>query len=384
MEERLCIPALLTATLSPAAGGLSASVPHLAHGLMLAGAREVHVIGLEDRSDPGAADGWGPQVHVHRSAGPRAFGYAPGLAATLARLAPDVIDVQGLWKYPSLANLRHHHRFGTPYIVTPRGMLDLWSRRRSWWKKRAVRLLFEDSHLRHAACLRATAEMEADHFRSFGLKTPIAIVPNGVETPPLIRRPRYRGVPKRLLYLSRIHPKKGLPILIKAWARISLLHPDWELVIAGPDEIGHTAEVQNLARLLRVQRLHWSGPIYGAAKSDLYRSADLFVLPTHAENFGIVVAEALAHGVPVITTRNAPWEALPRHRCGWWIDLEEHQLAETLNRAMGLPRPELHAMGDRGHAWVSREFGWRGIAARMLELYQWVSLGGAVPTFVQH
>lgn len=372
---------LIASMLSPAAGGLSASVPHLAHGLARAGAGEVHVVGVEEPGDPGAANGWGPHVHAHRQAGPRAFGYAPGMGRTLARLSPSVIDVQGLWTYPSLANLRHHRRYGTPYLVTPRGMLDPWARERSAWRKRAVRLWFEDAHLAGADCLRATAPMEAEHFRSFGLRNPIAIVPNGVEVPPKgpARPPQPRS---RLLFLSRIHPKKGLSHLLHAWAALQDKRPNWDLVIVGPDEVGQTSEMQALARRLGLKRVEWSGPVYGAVKSELYRSADLFVLPTHAENFGLVIAEALAHGVPVITTRNAPWQGLTDHRCGWWIQLDETLLHAAMSDATAQPREALREMGARGRAWMEREFGWDGIARQMLLVYDWAAGIGPRPDCV--
>jgi len=342
----------------------------------------VHVVGIGDPGDPAAADAWGPHVHAHRPKGPSAFGYAPDMAATLARLAPGVIDVQGLWTYPSLANLRHHRRHGTPYLVTPHGMLDPWARARSAWKKRAVRLWFEDAHLAGAACLRATAEMEAEHFRSFGLKKPIAIVPNGVEIPNLASLPRPGGDRRRALFLSRIHPKKGLPVLLDAWAAIEAQRPDWELVIAGPEEVGHTAEMQALARRLGLQRVVWQDAVQGAEKSALYRSADLFVLPTHAENFGLVVAEALAHEVPVITTRNAPWQGLTEHGCGWWIPLDEARLHEVIVQATAQPREALQEMGARGRTWMAREFGWDGIAREMLSVYDWVAGTGPRPECV--
>jgi glycosyltransferase involved in cell wall biosynthesis len=372
---------LLTAILSPAAGGLAASVPALARALDRHGAA-VSVVGIVDPAAPEAAQDWGPSVHAHRARSPRAFGYAPGLSATLAQLAPDVIDVQGLWTYPSLASLRHHHRTGAPYVVTPHGMLDPWARARSAWKKRIVRLWFEDEHLRHAACLRATAEMEAEHFRSFGLRNPIAVVPNGVDVPPLVHPARTNGAPRRLLFLSRIHPKKGLPLLLRAWARLASAHQDWELFIAGPDEVGHTAEMKRLASRIGLERLHWSGPVEGEAKTALYRSADLFVLPTHAENFGLVVAEALAHGVPVVTTRHAPWEGLQTHRCGWWIPLEEAVLTETLAQAMTCDIQELHEMGVRGHRWMEREFNWKSVAEKMATVYDWVIGKAARPDTV--
>lgn len=373
---------LLTATLSPAAGGLASSVPALAWGLDRLGGAEVHVVGTADPAAPAAASAWGPRVHAHPVAGPAAFRYAPGLAQTLRQIDPDLIDVQGLWTYPSLASLRHHRRTGRPYVVTPRGMLDPWARDRSRWKKALVRLWFEDHHLRRATCLRATAEMEAGHFRSLGLRQPIAIVPNSVETPPLEPWFRPTGQPRRLLFLSRIHPKKGLPFLLRAWQKVAARHPEWEVVIAGIDELDHQAEMQALAAALGLDRLHWVGPVHGAAKTALYRSADLFVLPTHAENFGLVIAEALAHGVPVITTRNAPWSGLHDHRCGWWIDLTDAALAEALGKAMTRPPAALQDMGARGHAWMERGFSPGSVADQMRVVYEWVCNGGPPPDMV--
>jgi glycosyltransferase involved in cell wall biosynthesis len=372
---------LLTSTLSTAAGGLSVSVPNLARSLERAGADQVQVVGVEDPNDSAASSDWGSHVFAHRQSGLRAFGYAVGMQHTLARLAPDVIDVQGLWTYPSLANLRHHHSYNTPYVVTPRGMLDPWARERSKWKKRAVRLWFEDTHLAQATCLRATAEMEAEHFRSFGLHNPIAVVPNGVDVPHSLPT-RSIDERRRLLFLSRIHPKKGISPLLRAWAAIEKARPQWELVIAGPDEVGHTAEMQTLARSLNLQRVEWRTAVHGEAKSALYRSADCFVLPTHAENFGLVVAEALAHEVPVITTRNAPWEGLHRHKCGWWIDLDEARLRDTLLEATAQPRHELWEMGARGRNWMQRDFAWDGVAEKMAEVYRWVLAGGKPPEYM--
>lgn len=374
-------PLLLTTTLSPAAGGLAASVPPIAHGLAARGWR-VPVVGVSDPADPGAAKAWGPEVHAHAPQPPRALGRGRRMAVTLARIAPDLVDVQGIWTWTSCVNLRHHRATGTPYVVTPRGMLDPWARANAAWKKQLVRLLYEDAHLRAAACLRATAEMEADHFRSFGLNNPVAVIPNGVSVPPLVPR-RPRGAPRRILFLSRVHPKKGLPFLLQAWTRLAPLYPDWELVIAGPDERGHTCEMQALAARIGAPRTLWPGPVQGAAKDALYRSADLFVLPTHAENFGLVVAEALSYGLPVITTRNAPWQGLEDYRCGWWIPLDQAALDDALAQALALPDAARQEMGVRGHAYVDAAFGWDGILTRMAALYEWVAKGGSPPDFVE-
>ena len=371
---------LLTSRLSPAAGGLAVSVPGLAHSIDPLPDMEMHVFGTLDPGNPAAAQGWGPRVQGFDVTGPQAGQYAPGMAPAIAALAPDIVDVQGIWTYPSLANLRHARRTGTPYLVTPRGMLDPWARRNSAWKKKIAGTLFEQAHLKGACALRATAEMEAQYFRDMGLTNPIAVVPNGLTLPDLA--PRSDRDLRSILFLSRIHPKKGVDFLLQAWATLQAEFPDWEIVIAGIDENGHEADLKALTRNLGLSRVRFVGEAHGDAKQKLYRDADLFVLPTHAENFGLVVAEALAQETPVITTRNAPWQGLESEACGWWIDLDQGLLTDTLRQALSRPAQDLAAMGRRGRAWVQRDFAMSQVAEKMREVYLWAARRGARPEYV--
>lgn len=371
---------LLTSKLSPAAGGLAVSVPGLAHSIDPLPDMEMHVVGTLDPGNPAAAQGWGPRVQGFDVKGPLAGQYAPGMAPAIAALAPDIVDVQGIWTYPSMANLRHARRTGTPYLVTPRGMLDPWARKNSAWKKKIAGALFEQAHLKGALALRATAEMEAQHFRDMGLTNPIAVVPNGLNLPDLA--PRTDGALRSILFLSRIHPKKGVDYLLRSWAALQAEFPGWEIVIAGIDENGHEAELKALTQKLCLPRVRFVGEAHGAAKEALYRDADLFVLPTHAENFGLVVAEALAQETPVITTRNAPWQGLEAEGCGWWIAHEQDRLTDTLRAALSRPAADLAAMGQRGRVWVQRDFAMTQVADKMREVYLWASGRGPKPECV--
>ena len=372
---------LVTSKLSSAAGGLSSSVPALAHGLARFPDMDVTVLGTQDPRAPEEWREWGHRVEAVRVRGPAILQYAPRMQARLEALRPEVTDVQGLWTWPSAVNLRHHLRHGVPYLVTPRGMLDPWARRNSARKKAIVNALFEGRHLRNAFCLRATAEMEAEHFRRMGLRNPIAIVPNSVEIPPLEQR---RERPRRqVLLLSRIHPKKGIALLLRVWSRLEGGHPDWDLIIAGPDENGHTREMQQFARRLGLTRVAFPGPVFGSEKQRLYRDSDLFVLPTHAENFGLVIAEALAQEVPVITTHNAPWQGLETEGCGWWLPLDEDRLASAMAEAMALPSARRHEIGRRGRVWVQRDFGSKAVVENMRSVYIWVARGGARPSCIE-
>ena len=373
--------ALLTAHLSEHSGGLAGSVPGLARALNNLGDVEATIVGLRDPAAPESWRKWGDRVRLADPLGPRRLGFAPYLAERLRELAPDLVDVQGLWMYHSIASLRHHRNSGTPYVVTPRGMLDPWALANSAWKKRLAWALYEGRNLRGAACLHATSEMEAHHLRRLGLTQPLAIVPNAIDVPYKIAS-REGGPCRTLLFLSRIHPKKGIDILLCAWRQVQSRHDNWQLVIAGPDEIGWRAQLERMATELGLVRVIFRDGVWGEEKSALYGSADLFVLPTHSENFGLVVAEALAHGVPVITTRHAPWSGLDRHSCGWWIDLTEDDLARALAEAMSLSDEERVRMGRRGREWMKREFTWPSVARQMRDVYAWVVGGGGPPPCV--
>ncbi|MGB5063775.1 MAG: glycosyltransferase, partial [Candidatus Competibacter sp.] len=158
----------------------------------------------------------------------------------------------------------------------------------------------------------------------------------------------------------------------------------WKMIIAGPDEGGHQKIVEAAIQHAGLQDdFEFPGSVvYGDEKEALYRSAEVFVLPTFSENFGLVVAEALACGVPVITTKGAPWEGLLTHRCGWWIDIGVEPLVAALREAMNLPPDTLRDMGRRGRAYVEQNFGWPGIAQQMLSVYRWVLGQGDKPDCV--
>jgi glycosyltransferase involved in cell wall biosynthesis len=315
----------------------------------------------------------------------RRLGISSSMRRGLGAVAADILHNNGVWMMPNIYAGTVARRRGLPLVFSPHGMFSEWSmafsRRRkqvAWWclgQRRAVAA---------TACFHATSESEASDIRRLGFRQPVAVVPHGIDLPDLGSAVPGADHERRrtVLFLSRIHPKKGVPILLCAWRRLERQFPDWDLVIAGPDEAGHLAAVRNLARELDLERVSFHGPAYGADKQSLYRHADLFVLPTHSENFGMVVAEALSYGVPVITTTGTPWQELERRACGWWIELSEHKLAEILEAAMKLPKERRATMGRRGRRWMEQSFSWPRIAADMKSIYEWVLGGGPPPSCV--
>ncbi len=288
-----------------------------------------------------------------------------------------VVHDNGVWRPVNHRVATTTRSLKSPRVVSPHGMLEPWSLKQKKWKKKAAWWLYQKHDLQAADVVVATAEQEAQNIRALGIDRPIAVIPNGVDRPDALpcRKPDTLGgkdnEPRVLLFLSRIHEKKGLLSLVEAWNRI---RPEgWTAVIAGPDEGDHKADVQErITEYDLTDDFAFTGPVQGTEKWGLYQSADLFVLPTHSENFGIVVAEALSCGTPVITTQEAPWSDLLDYECGWWVEVGVDPLAAALREALSLPSSDLRAIGERGIDLVKRKYTWPRVAEALKETYRWV------------
>ena len=323
-------------------------------------------------------------VEVHEvpsgSLGGRAHPRRGALRSLLARRASEVEAVvvhdHGIWLPSNHAVAVETRKRGVPRVVSPRGMLSEWSLRHHGWKKSIAWALFQRHDLNTANVVHATSEAEALEIRAVDVRRPIAVIPNGVDIPGSQREGRRENGRPMALFLSRIHPKKGLEDLVDAWAMVST--EDWRLTIAGPGDSAYRADLEARARQHGIEA-EFVGAVTDDDKWGLYRSADLFVLPTHSENFGVVVAEALACEVPVITTRQAPWSLLEEERCGWWIEDDVDALVEALGRALSIDETERREMGVRGRRVIEERFSWDSAAKSMVEVYRWMSEGGARP-----
>jgi glycosyltransferase involved in cell wall biosynthesis len=316
--------------------------------------------------------------------GPRRLGFSPGmrrwLGATALSGQADIIHNHGLWMMPNVYAGWATRKTKCRLVVSPRGSLSEWALGRSARIKRVFWSLLQGPAFRHAACFHATAETEFEDIRRAGFRQPVSIIPNGIDVPALQLK---SGGRRHLLFLGRVHPKKGVDVLLHAWRKVSQRFTDWDLRIAGPDNEGHLPRMQALAADLRLQRVEFCGPLYGEEKLRAYRDAELFILPTHSENFGMTVAEALAAGTPAIVTRGAPWAGLEEHGAGWWIDIGVDPLVACLDGALSRPRDELAAQGIRGREWMRQEFSWERVGAMMDQTYRWLLSGGDAPACVR-
>jgi len=338
-------------------------------------ARQGHACLICTCPTPGGMEAYHRQegLHLVRLPPPRlldAGALRRALEKHVAAFQPDLLHVHGLWHPCVHAAMNVARQRRLPVMLSPHGMLTPWSLQFRRWKKRLAWMLYQRADLRSATAFHVTSTDEADDIRRLGLRQPVSVIPLGVDLPAvrLPEVPADRNRTRTVLFLSRIHPKKGLLGLADAWAQAR--QPGWRIVIAGPDEGGHRAQVE--------RRFHeagagdsvcFAGPAYGEARDALYRAADLFILPSHSENFGLVVPEALACGIPVITTRATPWVELERQGCGWWVDPTVEALTGALRQALALSDAERRTMGERGRDLVAAHYTWEAVAQQVSSNY---------------
>lgn len=318
-------------------------------------------------------------------------GYQPYAHRQLKDLAScfDLLHNHGLWMFPNLYARNASVENNIPLITSPRGMLESWSLDRSKLVKKLAWSLYEHKNLSCATAFHATSQEEANSIRRAGFKSPIAVIPDGVSLPDLNYTPPREVLTKHfpelegchwLLFLSRLHPKKGLENLIHIWKMVSVKFPDWHLVIAGPDWKGYRSKLEAIVESQSLgKRVTFTGMLTGIEKTVILSNSDLFILPTYSENFGIVVAESLAHGVPVITTNEAPWQDLNVYQCGWCINNNLDELTDILTEAMKISKTERHEMGIRGYQLVKSKYSWDSIACDMASFYRWILSGDKMP-----
>ena len=323
------------------------------------------------------------QIAYPRSAVPAKLGLSGAMRVGLREAAAGVhiIHNHGLWMMPNVYAGAAAQRAGRPFVCSVHGTLAPVALRRSRWKKSIFGLVAQRASLAAVSCFHATSVAEYGDIRRLGFPQPICVVPFGIDVPPPTHR--QGGDRRTLLFLGRVDPIKQVDVLLMAWRAVENAFPEWDLVICGPDNGGHLPAMQRLAQDLGTARVSFVGPKYGGEKDKLLDSCDLFVLPSFSENFGFVVAEALAHGMPAIMTRAAPWDGLERHRCGWWIDIGSEALEACLRQALFAEPETLAEMGQRGREWMSRDFSWVRVGEMMDQTYQWLMQRTEKPEWVR-
>lgn len=221
-----------------------------------------------------------------------------------------------------------------------------------------------------ADLVHATAESEKKNLMALDWNKNICVIGNCINVDDIQIKSSWQRT-KCILFLSRVHVKKGINFLIEAVAALKEELDDYVVKIAGPGDETYICELKALTERLGVaHQISFVGSVFGEAKFELYREADLFVLPTHSENFGIVVTEALACGTPVITTKGTPWEELETCRCGWWTEIGTEPTMKALSAFLALDEKELERMGRNGRRLVEERYSCQKIAEEFMEMYK--------------
>lgn len=290
--------------------------------------------------------------------------------ALLTRIRPDIVHVNGCWMPQCALAQRLAMRLGCKVVLTPHGMLEPWIIRRHYYSRKLPALwLYQKRAVATADCLHATAESEMVNLAALGYSTDIEVITNGIDVDDIAVKTSWQCKYK-ILFLSRVHVKKGIELLIDAVRILSDKLKMYEVTVAGE---GDGRYIESLKKQVEESGLsstiRFVGGVYGEEKWKMLRDADVLVLPTASENFGIVVAEALACGTPVITTKGAPWRDLVEWNCGWWVERSVGSLVDALQAFLMLTDDERERMGRNGRRLVETKYSSRRMADEMFRLY---------------
>ena len=356
--------------------GVIEIVRSLASALEKRGNIAVEIFSLE-HEDGESVDLGAIPIHVAPTLGPRSFRFAPDLVNMMHQRNLDCVHVHGMWNYLSVAARRWHQMARRPYIVSPHGMIDRWALANTTIRKRVVRMLFEDAHIRDAAVVHAVSATEHESVRLAGYATPTDVIPNGVE-PAEMAGPaapwlEALGPDARvLLFLGKITPSRGLASLLRAWylAGDAEGGEGWHLVIVGPSSPDHLAELRALTTELGIaQTVHFVGPAFGSDRGAAYRSADAFVLPSLSETLPMTALEAFAFELPSLLTPqcNIP-EAFARG-AAIRVEPNEESLAKGLARLFAMTPMDRSRMGRAAYDLADSRYDWDLAASRFESLY---------------
>jgi len=369
--------AVVLRSLDPGGGGPVVSVPRLWRDVAESGANVTLLLDDTEENRDRASRLAPLRAAFLRPVGfkkaDRWQGVVAALAASLGSSnAPDtehrLVSFHGLWELNDALVARECGRLGVPYVVHPHGALEHWALRHHGGRKWIAAQLWAARFARDARMFRATSQAESDAVRAWGYRGPIALVPNAVDIPAPppageVEQLRTRlglGTTERfVLFISRLHPIKGLDLLLDAWAGAGEVSSGWRLVIAGPVSKECPTYFEELVRGRKVtEALVLPGALWGRDRDVAMAAADVVLLPSRSENFGMVVAESLAAGTPVITTEAAPWGRLVEKKAGWCVPATAEGLGAALREAVSRPRGGLREMGARGRNWMMEEFSW--------------------------
>ncbi len=375
--------------LDPRYGGLSTVVPQLASSITDQDAFSVEVAAFCNPDELCAQD----DLALKLSSWPRSrsLWLRNGTLRTNFRDLVDRVDglhIHGLWEQSTSVAATAAQMFHKPYVLSAHGMLEPWALSKKALKKRMYAALFERANLERASCLHALTHAEAADYRQFGCRRPIAVIPNGVTVPEFSnpemffkKFPDLRG--KRIiLFLGRLHSKKGLNLLVDSWSTVAGKWPEAHIVLAGPDSDGTRIVLERrIAELGITEHITFAGMLRGEQKWSALAAAQGFVLPSYSEGLSVSVLEAMGMGLPVIISQQCNFPEVERIHAGWVIQSKTSHLTSVLNEFLSNSREANEQIGNVGRKYVLQQYNWTTVATQMSDLYRWIQGGGIPQTF---
>lgn len=293
----------------------------------------------------------------------------------------SIIHNHGLWMMPTIYSGLFKKKDNYKLVLSPHGAFSKKALSINKFFKLIFNMMLQKKTLKNVSFFHATSMAEYKDIRKLNYNQPVIVIPPGVKIPKI--KSKKNNDRKTLIYLSRIHPIKGLETLITAWSRLEKKFTQWDLKIYGTGDKKYISKIKNYSLKLNNKRVFFNEAVYGDEKNFVLQNSDLFVLPTFSENFGIVVAEALANATPVIVSKGAPWDDLDSKGAGWWIDIGLNPLTKKLSESMKLSKLDLKIMGDKGRDWMRQEYSWDSISLKFLKTYNWINNNEPKPDWVK-
>ena len=288
----------------------------------------------------------------------------------------DIVHMHGIWPLFMHRIVNTARKAHLPIIWSLHGMLAPWAMRYKRWKKLPAWVLWQKRDLSYASAIHVTSTLEADGVARMGINVPLINVPLGTKMHECVD---WSKKDNAVLFVGRLDPVKAIDNLILAWSAIVKcpVGKEWVLRIVGTDTIGYGDKLRKLVSDIGLDgSIQFLGAKYDEALDEEYRKSKIVVLPSHTENFGGVVIDALSWGVPVVASRNTPWQALDEKKCGKWVHNSPDAIAVALKDLMHIGLEELKAMGDNGRHWVADKFSWESVARQLVAGYEAVLLKG--------
>lgn len=347
------------------AGGTSTYIQVL--GKELGKLAEVHIITHASENPLSIAN---CKIHYVSGYNPLKGSFKIEVNKLLDVLKPDLVHVNCCWMPACSLVQKMAQKRNIKVVLTPHGMLEPWIIKRHYWTRKVpALLLYQKAAIQNADCLQATAESEKENLLKLGYNSNIKIVKLGIDAESIIMKTSWKKN-KQLLFLSRVHVKKGINYLIEAVDDLQKELQGYKILVAGEGDANYVATLkQQIADKGLQEIIQLIGGVYGDKKWELFQTSDFFVLPTHSENFGLAIAESLASGTPVITTVGTPWNDLNTSNAGAWIEIGTQPLVDTLRRFLSLSDEELETMGKNGRKLIETKYSARVMAEEMMEVY---------------